>query len=32
VVDYSDGSRGRNDHDDWGTIDLTLFQRELFFH
>jgi len=26
--DYSDGSHGRNDHDDWGSIDLTLFQRD----
>ena len=25
--DYSDGSHGRNDHDDWSSIDLTLFQR-----
>jgi len=24
LVDYSDGSRGKNDYDDWGTIDLTL--------
>jgi hypothetical protein len=23
VNDYSDGSRGKNDYDDWGTIDLT---------
>jgi len=23
VVDYSDGSHGANDYDDWGTIDLT---------
>lgn len=27
MVDYSDGSRGRNDFDDWDTIDLTLFQK-----
>jgi hypothetical protein len=27
LVDYSDGSRGRNDHDDWGTLDLPAFQR-----
>lgn len=26
LVDYSDGSRGRNDHDDWGTLDLPGFQ------
>ncbi|HVQ01430.1 MAG TPA: hypothetical protein VMT57_07950 [Candidatus Thermoplasmatota archaeon] len=25
LVDYSDGSRGKNDYDDWGTIDLTFF-------
>jgi hypothetical protein len=24
VVDYSDGSHGKNDYDDWGNIDLTL--------
>lgn len=27
LVDYSDGSRGRNDFDDWGRLDLTFFQR-----
>jgi hypothetical protein len=27
LVDYSDGSRGRNDFDDWDRIDLTFFQR-----
>ena len=27
VVDYSDGSRGKNDFDDWARIDLTLFQK-----
>jgi len=26
LVDYSDGSRGKNDHDDWGTLDLPAFQ------
>ena len=26
IVDYSDGSRGRNDFDDWDRIDLTAFQ------
>jgi hypothetical protein len=26
LVDYSDGSHGRNDFDDWGNIDLTLFE------
>ena len=25
-VDYSDGSRGKNDFDDWNRIDLTAFQ------
>jgi hypothetical protein len=28
MVDYSDGSRGRNDFDDWDRIDLTFFQRD----
>jgi len=27
LVDYSDGSRGRNDFDDWYNMDLTYFQR-----
>jgi len=27
IVDYSDGSRGRNDFDDWDRIDLTFFQE-----
>jgi len=27
MVDYSDGSRGRNDFDDWGRIDLKRFQK-----
>lgn len=26
LVDYSDGSRGKNDHDDWSNLDLTYFQ------
>lgn len=26
IVDYSDGSRGRNDFDDWDRLDLTAFQ------
>jgi len=30
IVDYSDGSRGRNDFDDWENIDLTAFQKELY--
>lgn len=28
LVDYSDGSRGKNDHDDWDFIDLTYFEEE----
>jgi hypothetical protein len=27
MVDYSDGSRGLNDFDDWDTMDLTFFQK-----
>jgi hypothetical protein len=26
LVDYSDGSRGKNDYDDWANIDLTYFK------
>jgi hypothetical protein len=26
-LDYSDGTNGKNDYDDWGNIDLTFFQR-----
>ena len=29
LVDYSDGSRGKNDYDDWGTIDLTLINPRI---
>jgi hypothetical protein len=29
LVDYSDGSRGRNDHDDWSNLDLAAFQRGI---
>jgi hypothetical protein len=25
LIDYSDGSHGKNDYDDWATIDLTYF-------
>ncbi len=32
LVDYSDGSHGKNDFDDWGNIDLTFFQREVMWH
>lgn len=28
-IDYSDGSHGRNDFDDWSRIDLQFFQRLL---
>jgi hypothetical protein len=27
IVDYSDGTHGKNDFDDWARIDLTLFQN-----
>jgi hypothetical protein len=30
MVDYSDGSRGKNDFDDWDRIDLTYFQTPLW--
>ncbi len=30
MVDYSDGSRGINDFDDWNTLDLTYFQGDFF--
>ena len=29
-VDYSDGSRGKNDFNDWDRIDLTRFQYPLY--
>ena len=32
LVDYSDGSRGKNDHDDWDSIDLTFFQQNISWH
>ena len=32
LIDYSDGSHGKNDHDDWGNIDLTFFQTENPWH
>lgn len=31
LVDYSDGSRGKNDYNDWGTIDLTYFNPRTSF-
>ena len=30
-VDYSDGSNGKNDFDDWDRIDLTLFQIPHYY-
>jgi len=30
IVDYSDGSRGVNDFNDWDLIDLTYFSRESY--
>jgi hypothetical protein len=30
IVDYSDGSRGKNDFDDWSRLDLTFFQRQMW--
>jgi hypothetical protein len=31
LVDYSDGSHGRNDFDDWNNIDLTFFKDSLYY-
>lgn len=28
ILDYSDGSHGFGDYDDWGTLDLTFFQPD----
>ena len=28
IVDYSDGSHGHNDQNDWEVFDLTFFQTE----
>jgi hypothetical protein len=28
IIDYSDGSHGKYDSDDWDLIDLTLFQKQ----
>ena len=30
MVDYSDGSRGKNDFDDWNRLDLSYFKTSLF--
>lgn len=27
ILDYSDGSHGKRDYDDWGNIDLTYFEK-----
>ncbi|PNX53712.1 MAG: hypothetical protein BV458_02870 [Thermoplasmata archaeon M9B2D] len=29
LIDYSDGSRGKNDFDDWSSIDLTYFNPRI---
>jgi len=29
VIDYSDGSRGKNDFDDWSAMDLTLINPRI---
>jgi hypothetical protein len=28
IFDYSDGSHGRGDHEDWANIDLTYFEAQ----
>lgn len=28
ILDYSDGSHGRRDHDDWGSLDFTYFEAQ----
>jgi hypothetical protein len=28
IFDYSDGSHGRGDYDDWANIDLTYFETQ----
>ena len=30
MLDYSDGSRGKNDFDDWNRIDFRFFQTPLW--
>jgi len=30
MVDYSDGSRGKNDYNDWANLDLTFFNTPLW--
>jgi hypothetical protein len=29
IVDYSDGSRGKNDFNDWSSMDLTAFETDF---
>jgi len=31
LVDYSDGSRGANDYNDWNNIDLTFFKNSTYY-
>lgn len=31
LIDYSDGTHGRNDFDDWSNIDLTFFQNSSYY-
>ena len=31
LIDYSDGTHGRNDFDDWDNIDLTFFQNSSYY-
>jgi len=30
ILDYSDGSHGRNDFDDWGNLDFYFFKNSHF--
>ena len=30
IMDYSDGSHGRNDYDDWGNLDFSFFKNTSF--
>ena len=30
LIDYSDGSRGKNDFNDWANLDFTFFQRDAW--
>ncbi|KAA0001642.1 MAG: hypothetical protein FE048_05175 [Thermoplasmata archaeon] len=31
IINYSDGTHGKNDFDDWGNIDLTFFQNSSYY-